>query len=95
MIDNNNSTDRVLAKLEDIDRKLENLTNKTDNVEGGLDKIRKSMEELNVKVKGLSRDTGLFKEKFNNHERIIKDVLLPVMKLVVTVSKELNLDHGR
>ena len=95
MIDNNNSTDRVLAKLEDIDRKLENLTNKTDNVEGGLDKIRKSMEELNVKVKGLSRDTGLFKKKFNNHERIIKDVLLQVMKLVVTVSKKLNIDHGR
>ena len=91
----NNSIDLVLGKLEDINKKIEKLTTKTENVEDGLNRIRKTMEELNVKMIDLTMDNSVIKEKFNNQERIIKDVIFLVVKLLINISKDSNFDHGR
>ena len=91
----NNSLDVVLEKLDNINGKLEKLTGKTENVEDGLNGIKKTMEELSVKVIDLSMENSVIKEKFNNHERIIKEVIVPVVKLLVNFSKDSNFERGR
>lgn len=53
------------------------------------------MDELNVKVIDLSMENSVIKEKFNNHERIIKEVIVPVVKLLVNFSKDSNFERGR
>jgi hypothetical protein len=92
---NNNINNLVMSKLDEINDKLEKLSNKTDKVENGLEGIRKTMDELNVKVIDLTMDNAVIKEKLNNHERIMKDVVVPVMKLLINFTKELNYDRGR
>ncbi len=40
-------------------------------------------------------DNTLIKDGLNNHERINKDLLIPIANNLIKFTKEVNTDHGR
>lgn len=90
-----NKMNPMLQILEEINGKIGKLTDKSQIIEDGLTDIRNSLKELSAKVMDLTKDNVVIKEQINNHERIMKDVILPAMKLMINFTKELNYEQGR
>jgi hypothetical protein len=94
--DNNNMiNNNLLSKLDEINDKLDKLTNKYNRIESCIEDIKKSNDEIKTKINDLTLDNSHIKNGLNNHERIIKDILIPIAKHLISFTKEINMVQGR
>ncbi|CAF4631201.1 unnamed protein product, partial [Rotaria sp. Silwood2] len=92
----------IVAKLDQmndnilkLNETIEKLSMNSSRIEARVEQVIKSNEELSRQVVGLTMDNKIMKSRINEHEDLLKNILLPFCQDLIKFCREKNTKQGR